>query len=144
MVVDSGISVSVMPQEWCPHVPTVPTPQSEQREYYRAANGNNIYNKGQKSVTMMTRDGAQRDMKFTVCDVAKAFASVSQMCRIGNRVVFNPPWSNDGSYIQHLDTGDKLWLHEENGLYMFDIRVAPTSKQTGTIMIQGFIWPVSP
>ena len=112
VVVDSGASASVMPQDWCPHVPTVPTPQSEQGEYFRAANGNNIYNHGEKMVTMMTQEGAKRDMKFTVCDVSKALASVSQMCRTGNRVVFNPPWSHEGSYIQHLDIGEKLWLQE--------------------------------
>ena len=93
---------------------------------------------------MMTREGAQRGMKFTVCEVAKALASVSQMCRAGNRVVFNPPWSSEGSYIQHLDTGEKLWLHEENGLYMLNTRVAPTPKQISIIMSQGFTWPVSP
>ena len=37
-----------------------------------------------------------RDMRFTVCDVAKAFGSVSQMCRTGHIVVFNPPWHEDG------------------------------------------------
>ena len=91
VVVDSGASVSVLPEQWRPHVPTVSTPQSQQGEFYRVANGNKIRNKGQKFVTMMTREGAQRDMKFTACDVAKALTSVSQMCRAGNRVAFNPP-----------------------------------------------------
>ena len=31
-------------------------------------------------IAMMTQEGAQRDMKFTACDVSKALASVSQMC----------------------------------------------------------------
>ena len=33
-----------------------------------------------------------RDMRFTVCDVSKALGSVSQMCKVGHRVVFNPPF----------------------------------------------------
>ena len=144
VVIDSGASASVMPQDWCPHVPTVPTPQFEQGDYFRAANGSKIYNQGQKKVTMMTQEEAQRDMKFTICDVSRALASVSQMCRVGNCVVFNPPWSQEGSYIQHVDTGEKLWLREENGLYMMDTRVAQKIKQTSHIRSQGFTWPVSP
>ena len=120
------------------------TPGSEQGEFYRAANGNHIYNKGQKFVTMKTREGAKRDMRFTACEVAKALASVSQMCRAGNCVVFNPPWSKEGSYIQRIDTGEKFWFHEENGLYMLNARVAPTSKQTSHQKNQGFTWQVSP
>ena len=143
VVVGSGASASVMPEEWCPHVPTTATRESEQGEYFRAANGNKIYNQGQKLVTMMSQDGAQRDMRFTICDVSKALASVSQMCRAGSTVVFNPPWNPEGSYIQHIDTGERLWLREENGLYMFDVRVAPTHKQISNAMNQGFIWQVS-
>ena len=132
----SGASASGMPQEWCPHAPTAPTPQSEQGEFFRAANGNKISHKGLKFVTMMIREGAQRDMRLTVRKVAKALASVSQMCRVGNGVASNPPWSQEGSYIQHLDTGKKCWLHEENGLYMFSTRAAPTSKQTSNLTSQ--------
>ena len=95
-------------------------------------------------ITMMTQEGAQRDMKFTVCDVPKALASVSQMCKAGNRVLFNPPCSAEGSVIQHIDTGKRFWLHEENGLYMLSTRVAPITKQTYHLRSQGITWPVSP
>ena len=80
VVVASGAIASVMPQDWCPHVPTTPTKESEQGEYFRAANGSKIYNQGQKMITMMTQEGAQRDMRFTVCDVSKALASSSYIC----------------------------------------------------------------
>ena len=95
---------------------------------------------------MMTREGLMRDMKFTVCQVTKALGSVSQMCRTGHRVVFNPPWEHEGSYIEHLETGDKLWLEERNGLYVLNAKVAPSSKQTVTKWIsnQGFGGQVVP
>ena len=128
---------------WCPHVPTTPTKESEQGDFFRVANGNIIFSRGQTMVTMMTQEGAHRHMRFTICDVSKALASVSQMCRVGNKVVFNPLWNPEGSYIQHVDIGERLWLCEENGLYMFDTRVAPTHKQTSNIRHQGSIWPVS-
>ena len=90
----------------------------------------------------MTREGAMRDMRFTVCDVSKALGSVSQMCRTGHRVVFNPPWSNEGSYIEHESIGERLWLQEEGGLYVLPTKVALAHKQIGRHKNEGFAWQV--
>ena len=124
IIVDSGAFASVMPQSWCEHVPIRETPQSKSGEHFRAANGQKIQNQGVKRVSMMPTEGTIRDMRFTVCDVSKALGSVSQMCRAGHRVVFNPPWCQDGSYIEHLDTGDTMWLEENNRLYVLNTKVA--------------------
>ena len=115
MVIDSGACASVLPIDWCAHVQLLKTPQSEAKEYFRAANEKKIYNEGQKLVSMMTKEGAMRDISFTVCSVTKALGSVSQMCRAGNRVVFNPPWDHAGSYIENEQTGERLWLEEQGG-----------------------------
>ena len=94
---------------------------------------------------MMTQEGVKRDMRFIARDeVSKALGSMSQMCRSGHRVVFNPSWDPEGSYIEHLETGEKLWLEENNGLYMLNTKVAPANKQTNGIRQQGFGWQVSP
>ena len=68
-------------------------------------------------------------MKFEVCDVTRALGSESQMCRAGHQVIFNPPWDPAGSYIKHLETGQKLWLTEKDGIYLLDVRIAPEDKQ---------------
>ena len=44
IIVDSGACASVMPQNWCEHVPIRETQQSMVGEYFRAANGQNIHN----------------------------------------------------------------------------------------------------
>ena len=97
---------------------------------------------------MMAREGAMRDMKFTICDVSKALGSVSQMCRAGHRVMFNPPWDPEGSCIQHIESGEKMWLEEHNGLYMLNTRVAPAHKQSANKVKQknnqDFRWQVNP
>ena len=99
---------------------------------------------------MMTKEGNKRDMRFTVCDVSKALGSVSQMCKIGHRVVFNPPWDHNGSYIEHVDTGERMWLEEKGGLYILSAKVAPKHKQSGMIQgvneqwSQSFPWQVRP
>ena len=122
------------------------TPQSRAKEYFRAANGEKIFNEGRKIVSLMTREGIMRDMNFTSCEVAKALGSVSQICKVGHRVVFNPPWDKQGSYIEQVDTGEVMWLSEHNGLYVLDTKVAPTGRQTTTKNNMGFgrgIWITS-
>ena len=144
-IIGSGASASVIPTPGCPHAPVAPTPQSDAGEYFRAANREKIFNRGQKLITMMTQEGVQRDMTFTACnEVSKALGSVSQMCRSGHRVVFNPPWDYEGSYIEHIESGVKLWLGERNGLYMLNTRVAPSSKQTMNRRNASFGRQVSP
>ena len=49
-----------------------------------------------------------RDMNSMVCSVTKALGSVSHMWKAGNKVVFNPPWHPEGSYIERAATGEKL------------------------------------
>ena len=145
-VIDSGACASVMPSDWCSHVKLLKTPQVEAGEYFRAANGKKIFNEGQKPVSMMTKEGAMRDMSFAVCAVTKALGSVSQMCKAGNKVVFNPPWHPEGSYIEHEEAGGRLWLEEQGGLYVLHAKVAPQSRQTSSMynMNPGFQWPVNP
>ena len=94
-------------------------------------------------VIMMTKEGNKRDMKFTICDVSKAFGSVFQMFKIGHRVVFNPPWDHNGSYIEHVDSGENMWLEEKGGLYMLNAKVAPRHKQTGVIQNVSEQWSPS-
>ena len=91
---------------------------------------------------MMTQEGSLRDIRFTSCDVAKALGSVSQMCKTGHRVVFNPPWSHEGSYIELVEVGERIWLQEEGGLDVLKTKVAPTHKQTGRQKAEGFPWQV--
>ena len=133
-IIDSGASTFVMPTSWWPHVPTVEVVESRSGEFFRAANGQKIVNAGGKIASLMTKEGATRDMKFTSCAVAKALGSVSQICRAGHRVVYNPEWSDDEPYIEHLETGEVMWLTIYNGLYVLDTRVAPHNHQTSNNM----------
>ena len=127
-----------MPTSWCTHVPVEEAQESKSGEFFRVANGEKIFNEGKKTISLMTKEGVRRDMRFTSCEVSKALGYVSQICRAGHAVIFNPPWHEDGSYIEHLETGDRMWLIEQNGLYMLDARIAPTGKQTSSYTNKGF------
>ena len=35
-------------------------------------------------------------------------------------------------YVQHLESGEKFWMEEHNGLYVLNAKVAPSEKQTVT------------
>ena len=130
IIIDSGASASTLPKEWCQHVKLWETNESKSGQSFNAANGESIPNLGRRSVTLMSREGAIRDMKFEVCGVTRALGSVSQMCRAGHRAVFNPPWESEGSYIEHVETGQKMWMIERDGIYLLDVRVAPEFRQT--------------
>ena len=104
------------------------TPRFQAGEYVKAANGERIYNEGQRMITMMTQDGTKRDMRFIVCGVSKALGSVPQMCRSGHRVVFNPQW-DAVLYIGRIETGDCMWMEEQAGFHVLKTKVAPAQKQ---------------
>ena len=148
VIIDSGACASVMPTTWCDQVPLTKIPHSEAGEFFRSASGQRIYNHGQKTISIMTKEGSKRDMKFTVCEVSKALGSVSQICRAGHRVVFNPPWVGGGPYIQHIEIGERLWFEQYNGLYALNTRVAPVHKQSSVMKRppneQDFGWPGHP
>ena len=133
---------------WCEHVPLKETPQSRAGEFFKAANGQKIHNHGEKVASMITKEGAKRDMRFTISDVSKALGHVSQMCRAGHKVVFNLPWDPMGSYIQHMQIGEKMWMEEQNGLYVLSTKIAPAERQSSLRQDHradtGFGWPANP
>ena len=53
----------------------------------------------------------------------KALGSVSKIVNNGDRVVFDM----DGSYIENKWSNDRLWLREDNGVYVLDMLVAPNN-----------------
>ena len=129
IVVDSGASTSVMPLSWCSHVEIKDTEASKRGVFYTAANGQRIYNKGERQVTMMTQEGIKRNMRFQVCNVERPLGSVSQFCQAGHSVVFNPPEDPRGSYIEHRETGERMYMESRDGVYVLNTKVAPRKSQ---------------
>ena len=61
-----------MPTSWRAHVPTVETAESRSGEFFRAVNGQKIFNEGSKIVSLLVKEGVRRDTRFISCEVAKA------------------------------------------------------------------------
>ena len=58
IIIDSGVSVSTLPKEWCNHVKFWETQESKAGQGFHAANGEEIPNLGRRDVILMIRGGA--------------------------------------------------------------------------------------
>ena len=86
------------------------------------AGGREIPNYGERTLTLSTLDWSSvRNMTFQVTDVTKALGSVSKIVANGNKVIFD----ESGSFIENKRSRERLWMREDNGVYVLDVYVAP-------------------
>ena len=67
-------------------------------------------------------------MRFQMCDVTRPLASVHKIVEAGHTVVFNPSWKG-GSYIMNLETKEKTWLVQKDGVFVLEAKIAPAQWQ---------------
>ena len=127
LVVDSGAGETVMPVDWLTSHPLTESNKSRANDFYTTVDGSKVCNDGQRKLDVCTLDGQQRrSVTLQVARVEKVLGSVSQMVKNGNKLVFDQDSSGkDMSYIQNKRTNKKLWLRQENGVYVLDLMVAP-------------------
>ena len=119
MAVDSGATETVIDEDTLTHVPKVEGPAFKRGVKYEVANGVRIPNLGERRFKGATEEGILKNITAQVCDVNKPLLSVSKVVAAGNRVVFD----KDGSYIEDLTTGDKVWLKNVGGMYILKLLV---------------------
>ena len=119
MLVDSGATETVASENDVECVPTEEGAAFKRGVKYEVANGTVIPNLGEKKFEAASEDGVTRHITAQVCDVNKALLSVKKMTKAGNRVIFD----EDGSYIENKSTGDRLWMHEDHGMYVLKLWV---------------------
>ena len=67
-------------------------------------------------------------MTSQICAVNKTLMSVSKVAAQGNRVVFD----DEGSYIDDNGSGERTWMQQVGGMYMFKMWVSrKTTKEAG-------------
>ena len=140
LVVDSGAGETVLPENWCKAYALEKSPGSEANDFYTTADGTPVYNQGQKKLLLSTLDGRSvRKMTFQVAKVSKALGSVSQMVDGGNRVTFDvDAQGRDISCIENKQSGERIWLRRENGVYVLDMLVGPPSQANDQTNSPGF------
>ena len=123
MAVDSGATETVVSEEMLETIETKDGPAKKRGVEYEVADGDRIPNLGEKKFLGINEDGVERNITAQVCDVNKSLLSVKKVVDAGNRIVFD----ETGSYIEEKATGNKMWLREENGMYMLNMWVKKNS-----------------
>ena len=121
--VDSGATETVVPPDVLHCINLMQGAASKRGVEYEVANGEKIPNLGEKKFVGTSEEGTERNMTAQVCDVNKALLSVKRVVKAGNRVVFD----EDGSYIEDKQTGEKMWMEENNGMYILKLWVRAKS-----------------
>ena len=120
VVIDSGASACALPLGWCDHYPTRPL-EAGARTTYRTANGGIVTATGRKSIFGETTAGKHVGLSFVEMNVHRPLASVSQMVKKGNMVVFGHP--KKGAFVYNRATGLEHPLEERNGIYILPVWV---------------------
>ena len=119
MAIDSGATETVVGENMLTSIDTVEGEASRRGVQYEVASGTLIPNLGEKRFVAVGEGGEVRKMRAQVCSVNKALLSVKRMIQAGNRVVFD----QEGSYVETVGTGERMYLREENGMYMLKMWV---------------------
>ena len=124
ITVDSGASESVSPADWIEEFKLDPVKPGKEMKLINASGGR-IGHHGERKVALRTDDNRLIGLPFQVCDVKKPLVSVKKICERGNVIQFGP--KEEDNFIKNIQTGEKIWLIEENGQYMMEVKVATES-----------------
>ena len=121
--IDSGAGESVCPVDSFPEYATWVT--DKVGNIYCAAGGQELRKVGEKRPQFRT-NGIRTQMAFqSTTSVKKPLAAASKITARGNRIVLDGPDSI--SYIENKETGVKIPLNIENGVYVMEVTVDPVS-----------------
>ena len=127
-MVDSGASETVAPHS-CPKLASYtaePTSVSGIKYSSASDTGEAITNMGMKRLRVRDQWGNVFDITAQSCNnlcKSKYLLSVSRLIQAGHRVVFDAP--DTGSYIENRESGQRIWLRQDGGVYYLDLQILP-------------------
>ena len=116
VALDSGATESVCAEDMLTNVETVEGEAQKRGVQYEVADGTLIPNLGEKRFVAVNELGIQRHMTMQVCEVSKALMSASKVVKARNRIVLD-----EESYVEDKETGDRMPLKEEGGMYIMKL-----------------------
>ena len=116
--VDSGATDTVMNEDELECIQTQDGMAKKRGIEYEVANGIKIPNEGEKDFEGTSDEGVSRRVKAQVCAVTKSLMSVRRMVAAGHRVVFD-----ETSFIEDTSSGERMYLDEEDGMYILKLWV---------------------
>ena len=123
-IVDSGAGENVSNEADLGDIKVRPSVGSKMGLVYEAADGQQIKNRGETTITGMLEGGEERAMTFQVCDVSRPLLSVGRICEAGNKVTFE----DDRAEIVHKASGRKTFAKKVNGVYVLEFWVLDSSE----------------
>ena len=90
---------------------------------YASATDQPIPDLGEQRLLLVTDEGTCRGMRFQAAPVTRPLGSVKRICQSGHRVVFD----EEGSYTENKRSGEVNWLRDEDGSYIMDVWVIPST-----------------
>ena len=121
IAIDSGACDSVISPEHVLDNEVHESVESRRCENFLSATGEPIPNLGDLQLPLYMREGTVRGMVMKASLVTKPSGSVHKICQAGHTVVFD----DEGSFIMNKNTGEVIWLREEDGNYMLDAWIPP-------------------
>jgi hypothetical protein len=122
-LLDSGAIDWVFTPEAGEAFETKPSIFSKYGINYTAANGTEIENFGQKTLTGYSDEWTPLSVNVQIADVKSNLAAGMKIVEADNRIVLDA----NGSYIENKLTGDRIQIRHENGCFVFDMWV-PAKK----------------
>ena len=119
LAADSGATETVIGESILKSIDLVEGVAYKRGVKYEVANGIRIPNLCEKKFTGVTENGIAREITAQVCEVNKPLLSVSKIVAAGNRLVFDP----NGSCIEDIESGEKVWLKNQGGMYIIKMQV---------------------
>ena len=124
VTVDSGAANNVAPKNAFPWVKLEENDDSRNGRYYTTANGKRVYVLGEKTVTIRSKEGVIKKIKFQICDVTRILASVSKIAKADNTVTMK----KNGGVIKDLK-GNEMEIEIENGVYVIKASIKIENEQ---------------
>ena len=121
VTIDSGAGNNVAPKNSFPWIPMQENEDSRRGRYYTTANGKKVYVLGEKVVTIRSKEGIIKKMKFQICDVTRILGSVGKITKANNCVNLNKA---GGKIVDN--NGGEIEIDMENGVYVVNAQVMVT------------------
>ena len=123
LVVDSGGGETVMPVDCLTSHLLTESDGSRANDFYTTADGSKVYNEGQRKLDVC------KIHDFSSCQSEKGTGISKSNGKEREQACFDQESSGkDMSYIQNKRTNEKIWLRQENGVYVLDLMVAPPQR----------------
>ena len=122
LTIDSGAADHVMPAGWLWFLRVRPSPGSRSGLHYVAANNARLPNLGQSRLRFMSAEGTIASILFQIAAINKPLVSVSKLVDEGYEVIF----TNAESYILHRETGKKILMKRERGVFIIEAFANPS------------------